>query len=402
MKILIISNTLPFPLTTGGDQAVVNMINGLQHKCEVHFLYKVNRKNDDNSKAGKCWNKVIFHPFTEKRSVSFYLSRIAIHYAHDYQHDKKDRGSLIAPFSYYTKRFIDFVQATISSINPDIVQTEFYPNLELIYALPASIKKVYVQHEIHYTINEQRRSRENGWGAFQDVAIAKLKANEIMAMNQYNAVFTLTRADCESLKKDGVTTLVSDSPVGIKRIGYRNMCRFCNKLIFVGAGAHTPNVDGIMWFLNHVWPDVIEKHQDVKLNIIGKWDSEQINCLSQYKNVIFKGFVPSLQEEYNGAIAIVPILRGSGLRMKIIDAVNYGSCFISTTVGANDMHFLDGRDCFIADEPELFAEKLNCLIENDNIRQTFYNNSEKIISEYYSVERLIEKRLDLYRQLLDK
>lgn len=111
-----------------------------------------------------------------------------------------------------------------------------------------------------------------------------------------------------------------------------------------------------MWFLNHVWPAVIKKHQDIKLNIIGKWNSEQISRLSQYKNVIFKGFVSSLQEEYDGAIAIVPILRGSGLRMKIIDAVNYGSCFISTSIGANDMHFEDNRDCFIADEPELFAK----------------------------------------------
>lgn len=402
MRILIISNTLPFPITTGGDQAVVNMINSLQYKCETHFLYKANRKKDDIDATKKHWSKVIFHPFTESRSISFYLSRIAIHYAHNYQHNKTDNGCLITPFSYYTKNFIKYIQITISSISPNIVQCEFYPNLDLVYALPKNIKKVYIQHEVHYTINEQRRNSEQNWGNFQDFAIAKLKADEIMAMNQYNAVFTLTKADCESLKKDGVSTLLFDSPVGIEKPRYRNACRFDNKLIFVGTGAHSPNVDGIMWFLNHVWPAVIKKHQDIKLNIIGKWNSEQISRLSQYKNVIFKGFVSSLQEEYDGAIAIVPILRGSGLRMKIIDAVNYGSCFISTSIGANDMHFEDNRDCFIADEPELFAKKLNCLINNADIRQTFYSNSEKIVTEYYSVEQLVTKRFVLYQKLLNE
>ena len=66
------------------------------------------------------------------------------------------------------------------------------------------------------------------------------------------------------------------------------------------------------------------------------------------------------------------------------------------------MHFEDNRDCFIADEPELFAKKLNCLINNADIRQTFYSNSEKIVTEYYSVEQLVTKRFVLYQKLLNE
>ena len=223
-----------------------------------------------------------------------------------------------------------------------------------------------------------------------------------MAMNQYDAVFAFTKSDCASLQKSGVTTPVFNSPVGISKPMQRNLCRFDNKIIFVGAGTHTPNVEGLLWFLDKVWQNILKKHNNLKLNVIGKWSSEQINQLSQYKNVVFKGFVPSLQEEYDGAIAIVPILRGSGMRMKIIDAVNYGSCFISTSIGVNDMHFEDGRDCFIADAPEEFAEKLSCMIKDNSIRTKFYNNSEKITLEYYSIERLVDKRMQLYKDIISE
>lgn len=402
MKILIIGDNLPFPIIAGGDQAVVNMIDGLQNLCEIHFIYKSNSKRDDIGFAKKRWRKVIFHPFVENKSISFYLSRLAAHFAHNYQQDTKNAGCIISPFLFYTKHYIEHIQTVISLINPDIIQTEFYPNLELVYTLPKSVKKIYIQHEIHYTINEQRYDKNNDWGCFQKFSISKLKADEIMAMNQYDAVFAFTKSDCASLQKSGVLTQVFNSPVGIKKPIHRNPCRFDNKLIFVGAGAHTPNVEGLLWFLDKVWPIIMEEHNNLKLNVIGKWNSEQINQLSQYKNVVFKGFVSSLQEEYDGAIAIVPILRGSGMRMKIIDAVNYGSCFISTSVGANDMHFEDGRDCFIADNPRQFAEKLNCMIKDNNIRTTFYNNSEKIALEYYSIERLVDKRMQLYKEIINQ
>ena len=157
-----------------------------------------------------------------------------------------------------------------------------------------------------------------------------------------------------------------------------------------------------MWFLNNVWHYIIEKHSEINLYIVGKWNKEQIKQLLQFNNVSFKGFVPSLQDEYDGAIVIVPILRGSGLRMKILDAVNYGSPFIATTIGAFDMKFLDNRDCYIADEPVEFANKLLELIEHADIRERFYNNSAKIVEKYYSIDHLTDKRFKYYLSLLNQ
>lgn len=399
IKILIINSVLPFPTTTGGDQAVINIINGLQYKCEVHFLFQLQAGADLNM-AKKNWSKVTLHSFTKTRTIPFYLSRMAIHYAHRFQQNNKKYDYLINPSLYYVNDFITFIRHTIDLIKPDIVQTEFYPNLELVYALPNSIKKVFVQHEIHYTINEQRRNNDSKWGSMQSLSLNKLKAEEITAMNQYDAVFTLTQADCDKLQADGVQTKIYASPVGIESPQKRNPCSFQNHLIFVGAGTHSPNIEGIMWFLDNVWDSITEKHPQIKLNVVGKWNKIQIRQLQKYKNVTFKGFVKSLKDEYNGAIAIIPIIRGSGLRMKIIDAVNYGSPFISTTIGAFGMKFSDGKDCYIADRPTEFASKLLDMINNERTRNIFYTNSATTINKYYSVRNLVERRYNLYQSLL--
>ena len=86
--------------------------------------------------------------------------------------------------------------------------------------------------------------------------------------------------------------------------------------------------------------------------------------------------------------------------MKILDAVNYGTPFISTTVGALDMGFEDGRDCYIADSVNDFSKKLSKLITNSSIREKFYENSFKIYNASYSPQSLVSKRFKLYNYLL--
>lgn len=148
---------------------------------------------------------------------------------------------------------------------------------------------------------------------------------------------------------------------------------------------------------------VTQKHPEITLNIIGKWDEESIKLLTnKYKNINFKGFVSDLQKEYNGAIAIVPILSGSGMRMKIIDAVNFGSPFVSTTIGAKGLEYKDATDCFIADVPKEFAHKVNMLIESESLRKRFYYNSAETRDKYYSMESLAKIRFNLYRKVLEK
>lgn len=389
---------LPWPIKAGGDQAVFNMINHLQHQCNIHYLYPATT-NQINPQIRNLWHKVTFHPFIKSRNFNFIKARIALKIFNQFRLEDKKCLWLQSASNFFTPQFLSFVETVIQDIKPDIIQTEFYNYQDLVFSLPASVKKIFIQHEIHYVINSQRLRLNTSIA--KRFAFNKLKSEEIAAMNNYDVVFTLTATDQKELQNNGVTVPIYCSPAGIEQPKTKNACVFTNKLIFVGGSDHTPNLEGITWFINHVWENIVQIHPNISLNIIGKWNEKLIKSLSnRHDNICFKGFVPNLQEEYNGAIAIVPILRGSGMRMKIIDAVNFGSPFVSTSIGAEGLEYKNSIDCFIADSPAEFAEKVNELIENEALRAKFYKNSADTCEKYYSMKTLANNRMNLYKKVL--
>ena len=153
------------------------------------------------------------------------------------------------------------------------------------------------------------------------------------------------------------------------------------------------------WFLSHVWANILAERPNIELRVVGKWSDQQKTSLGKTKNLIFTGLVESLQNELKGAISIVPIIRGSGIRMKILDAVNFGTPFISTTIGALGMGFEDGKDCFIADTPQDFTKKLLRLINEENLRKKFYDNSYLVYAQNYHPDVLAKRRFEIYKKV---
>lgn len=401
LKLLEIIPTVPYPIRAGGTMALFTMLDGLREYMDITivFITKQDRSNDI-SKLQNLWTNIKFHTLTPKKNTAYYfqklgekLYRIAVF---------KDPGTagFTNPFSKYSPELIESISSIIKQTSPDIIQTEFYSNQDLVYSFPSNIKKVFIQHEIHYVVNEMWLKSHCSWDrTYARAAFNMLKSSEIAAMNAYDAILTLNEADKDRLVIDGVAVPIFSSPVGVLSASNRNPCHYDNKLVFIGAGGHPPNVEGLEWFLDNVWGRILSEHSDTVLNIIGNWTQPQIEKYKKIPNLSFLGFVENLGETLNGAISIIPILSGSGIRMKILDAVNYGTPFISTTVGALNMGFEDGRDCYIADSAADFSSKLSELIANSSLRKKFYENSFEVYNKNYSGDQLIKKRLEYYKNI---
>ena len=401
LKLLEIIPTVPYPIRAGGTMALFTMLDGLRKFLDITVIFIIKQdRNNAISELQSLWPDIEFHTLTSKKSFAYYFQKLGEKlYGMGVFNDPGTTG-FVNPFSRYSPKLIEDLSYMIKQISPDIIQTEFYPNQDLVYSFPSDTKKVFVQHEIHYVVNEMWLKAHRSWNkSYARAAFNMLKGGEIAAMNAYDAVFTLNEADKKRLTADGVTTPIFSSPVGVLPVSYRNPCHYDNRLVFIGAGGHPPNVEGLEWFLYNVWDSILSKHPDTILNIIGNWPRSQTEKYKNIPKINFLGIVKDLGEALNGAISIVPILSGSGIRMKILDAVNYGTPFISTTVGALDMGFEDGRDCYIADSVNDFSKKLSKLITNSSIREKFYENSFKVYNDNYSVNQLIKKRLEYYNNI---
>ena len=113
---------------------------------------------------------------------------------------------------------------------------------------------------------------------------------------------------------------------------------------------------------------------------------------SQYTGVNFLGFVQDLNEVLNNSIMIVPILIGSGMRMKIVEAANHSCPFVTTTVGVEGLDFKNQEECFIADKPEDFANNIIKLLSDKQLQIEQAKAIKEKFEKKYSIQVLGKKR----------
>lgn len=409
INILIVSNILPYPLDNGGAQAQFHIIDNLRQEVNISILVIIHKNMNTVESLEKLkliWPDVKFFPYysnwkdydftTIVTKISLKIKSIV--------GIKSNLSERLAEMSgdFFTNNFLTFVQTIVTENKYDIIQTEFYPFLGLINSIKSTAKKIFIQHEINFVKNKILMDM-HPVNIFEQYLYKKNTIIEIATMNEYDAVVALTEVDKLKLIEAGVVADVYSSPGGIKFENKENFnFEFNNKIVFLGGYQHYPNVDAVDWFLAEVWEKVLSKNPILEFHIIGIWPKDVIkNYEKKYSKLFFHGFVPDLAEVLYNSIVVVPLRIGSGMRMKIIEAINYGCPVITTSVGVEGLELIDGVDCIIRDDPNRFAEDIAELSLN-SIKQNYYiKNSKETFSINYTIERLSQKRLSIYKSLFN-
>ncbi|MBV8844461.1 MAG: glycosyltransferase [Bryobacterales bacterium] len=129
-------------------------------------------------------------------------------------------------------------------------------------------------------------------------------------------------------------------------------------LLFLGSFRHAPNQEALNWFVGQVMPRVREREPKVRLIVIGS-DPPPRHSLPDDRGIDLKGFVEDVREPLGRyAVFICPILSGSGMRVKLLEAFAAGIPVVSTRLGAEGLAAKDGEICALADSPDEFADKI--------------------------------------------
>jgi glycosyltransferase involved in cell wall biosynthesis len=135
--------------------------------------------------------------------------------------------------------------------------------------------------------------------------------------------------------------------------------------IFVGHFQHAPNLDGLTWFVRDVWPSVRRRHPAACLTIVGSHASADVHALAATPGVSVLGYVPDLAPLMDRAmVALAPLRYGAGMKGKVTDALAAGVPVVTTTIGAQGLDLVHGRDALIADAPDAFAEAVSALFDD--------------------------------------
>ena len=154
-------------------------------------------------------------------------------------------------------------------------------------------------------------------------------------------------------------------------------------LLFVGSKT-APNVDGLAWFVEQVWPQIRAARPAARLLVAG---SVTQSYAVGSPGVSYLGLVPSLDELYRRAgIVISPLRVGSGLKVKLIEALSWGKAVVATPTTAQGVQDLV-KDCIaLADGAAQFAEAILRLIQDDAARQQLAGRALAIAAAHFGAE----------------
>ena len=162
-----------------------------------------------------------------------------------------------------------------------------------------------------------------------------------------------------------------------------------------------PNVEGVLWFWENVWPQVRKRAPQATLTLIGKNPTERIQALAADPNVEVLGYVPDLTPYLEETAAfIVPLHAAGGMRVKIIDAWSWGLPIVSTTIGAEGIEIQDGENILIADSPAGFADAVVRLLEDTQFQAQLASNGRSWVEDHYDWRSVYGQWDQVYADLL--
>jgi hypothetical protein len=170
---------------------------------------------------------------------------------------------------------------------------------------------------------------------------------------------------------------------------------------FIGSMNWHPNITGIKWFINKVWPCVLEKIPSATLQIAGRGLRQHETVLPSGKNIVIAGETEDARAFMASChVIIAPLFSGSGLRIKIIDAMSAGRPVVATPVSAEGLQAVNGRELAVAGDPESFCSALSSLLQDHVRRAAMGDAAVALVKERYDNAANTKKLLEFYRRLI--
>ena len=286
-------------------------------------------------------------------------------------------ANLVKKTPYHTVRFFsrDFLTKLVTLIkdqNFDIIQAEGLYLIQYFNSISknAKTKFVYRSHnkegEIWKNIAANSKNPFEKW--YLNLQSKKLLKYENLIVKDLDAIVPISLTDTVFYKNISDKYQVHYSPTGIdiENIPDNDTEVIGNDLYFIGGLDWLPNTEGLLWFINKIFPAIKKLFPDIQFHVAGRnaptWLGEKS---FKVEGIEFHGEVSNafefIQDKF---ICIVPLLSGSGMKLKIMEAMAMGKPVITTFKGAEGMPAGVDEHISIAISDTEFIRKLSDLILN--------------------------------------
>ena len=277
----------------------------------------------------------------------------------------------------------------------DVVVVYRYNVAEQIYdwlreRLPKA-RIIFNNVDLHY-LRERRHAELLGSRAGKiAAAVTQATELELIAKADCSIVHTSAELDIiqEQLPAPASSILVFPYVTDVRRSQTPFEAR--RDIMFLGGFAHSPNVDGVRYFVSDIWPKLAAGlPADARLLIVGSAPTQPVLELANDR-ILVTGYVPELKPYFDRArVFVVPLRYGAGIKGKLVESLAHGVPSIATSIAVEGMGIMDGRDCIVADEADDFGRNVLKVYNDPDLWRGLQQAGYAFVEESYSWARCLE------------
>ena len=380
MKLLWVKTDFLHPTDRGGQIRTLETLRRLHERHEVHYLAYDNPAQPEGLARAKEYCSFAYpveHHIPEKTSPAFAAQLVA---------------GLVSPLPvaaarWKSKAFEQQLKIVLAKHNFDSIVCDFLfpaPNF-------ADLSKCTLfQHNVEAMIWDRHaqhgRTPLHRW--YFGMQAKRMAAYEGKVCRAARNVIAVSDADAIMMRERYGVSRIAAVPTGVDTDFFMPSTEPATQvadLVFLGSMDWMPNIDGMQWFTDEIWPLIRSKRPATTLAIVGRKPTPAMLALGEKPGIKVTGTVPDVRPWLHGSkLSIVPLRIGGGTRLKIYESMAARVPVISTAVGAEGLDYRDGETIRIADSPALFADRCLDLLDDIPSMNRMAGAAWNLVANHYS------------------
>lgn len=397
MKILWISQNLPYPPKTGVLQRNYNLIREASQFAEVHLIAILKQDilpdfdaETARRELGKLCKRitVITLPAEVSRLYFLWVAFKSLFTRAPFTANWAESAELRSKLREVTRE-----------VSYDLV---FFDTISLApyRAVVGKIAKVLNHHNIESHLFQRRIAYEtNPLRRFYfGIEARKLLRYEAEVINDFDTNVTVSELDAQRLKEivRAVRTTVVANGVDVDYFKGERGGAVPGHLVMVSGMNWFPNKDAAIYMARDIWPQMVANAPSLSLTIVGASPPPEVTALADADSrVKVTGFVDDVRPYMNRAqVYLCPMRDGGGTRLKILDALSMGIPIVATTMALEGIDVVPETDVLVADDPSAFVRQVKRLVEDPALQAKLSANGRAYVERNFAWPVIGQKMRD--------
>jgi len=408
MKVLLLTQVLPYPPDSGPKVKAWNVLKYLAHQHEVTLVSFVRGDQSDDVRQLEKYCRAVYAVPMERSALRDGLAMArSLFTGQPWMMVRDDRAAM--------RQLVDRLAA---EEHFDVAHADQLNMAQYAARVPGA-RKILDAHNalwlLYKRLWDTMRPGPKKWLLGRDWRL--LKRYEGQVCREFDAVLAVSEEDELALQEaikcplpgpppsskaptgEGKDITVIPIAVDTDEVAPVERRPGADHILHIGTMYWPPNIDGVRWFIYQVYPHIRTQRPDVRFDVVGARPPQDLVSLGgNGSGINVTGYVadatPYLEQ---AGVMVVPVRAGGGMRVKILNALAQGLPMVSTTIGCEGITVQDGRHLLIADTPEEFAQATLRLLNDKSLADELGHNGRQLVQSTYDYRAACRLLESVYR-----